>query len=152
MTVTLLEDSRLDFTLAEVDAMTRVINWLGRFGICATVGGMAGAITGLILGAMLSILTSGHIPLSVAVMTGAILGILAWIFVLWIFTAVGHYIFGDIALPALFTCLLVSIVVALVINALGGLSISTLLGWIIGFVIGAVLCRFCGIPIVRRVT
>jgi hypothetical protein len=130
--------------------MTRFAVWLGSFGICATVGGMAGALTGLIFGAMLKVLPIGHIPLSAAAFTGALLGVVAWIFVLWVFTTVGRYVFGDIAVPALFTSVLVSIIVALAVDVLGSLSLSMLLGWIIGFAIGAALCRLCGIAMVRR--
>lgn len=130
----------------------RLIVYLGKFGICATVGGMAGGITGLILGAMLRPLSAHHVPLSVAAITGALIGVVAWIVILWILTVIGHFVFGDVALPALFTSLLVSIIVALVVDALDGPSISMLLGWFIGFVIGALLCELCGIATARRTT
>lgn len=130
--------------------MTRFISFLCGFGICATVGCMAGSFAGLFFGGMLLGAPGHHIALSTSVVIGACLGLLAWTVILWILSVVGHYVIGDVVLPALLTCLLVSVVTVLVVDLSRLPAPSMLIGWIIGFTIGAALCRFCIVASPRR--
>jgi hypothetical protein len=108
-------------------------SWLSRSGICALTGSLAGSIAGMICGLALLAVPSHTIPFQQALQIGIVLGIVVWLIVLFLLLAFGRYSAGAVLWPSLFTCLLVSIVTVLIVNALHQTYLGMLLGWIIGF-------------------
>jgi hypothetical protein len=123
--------------------MTRFISFLSRSGICAVAGSIAGSIAGLIFGLALLAVPSHTLPAQQALPIGLILGILAWIAVLFLLFAVGRYSLRSVLWQSLLTCLLTSIFTVLIVNALHQTFLGMLIGWIVGFMVGRALCALC---------
>jgi hypothetical protein len=121
----------------------RLNAFLARLGICAAVGCMAGSFVGLFFAGLLLALPRHSIALGVAAILGACLGIVGWILIVLVLHFVAHYLLVDVLLPALGTTLVVSVLTALIVNAVDIPALSIILGWLIGLAVGAALCRLC---------
>jgi hypothetical protein len=117
--------------------------WLSRSGICAATGSIAGSMAGLLFGLSLLPVPVHTIPFRHAVIIGAILGIIAWAFVLFLLLAFEKYSPRAILLPSFVTSFLAGILTVLVVNAIHRTFLGMLLGWIIGFLVGRALCQLC---------
>jgi hypothetical protein len=125
--------------------ITRLIALMSRLGLCAACGCIAGGITGMLMGPYLFSLVGHHMSPHDATLLGAGLGLIDWLAVLFLLVAVGRYILGNVLISSLFTSVVASIFAALVINATRAPLVSMLTGWVVGLIVGAILCRLCRI-------
>lgn len=80
-----------------------------------------------------------------AMAAGLALGLIAWVVILFLLYMVANYSLGSIFLSSLVTCLLASVATALIVNSLHHRQyLGMLVGWIVGFAIGRMLCAACG--------
>jgi|SRR5579863_1152232 len=121
---------------------SRLTGWLGRQGICAIVGAIAGAFTGAIFGLWLAAMTHS-VLVGQALAVGLVLGLIAWMGILFLLLAMGHYSLSSVLIPSLVTCVVASVVTALSVNAVHHPDEGVLMGWILGFLIGRLFCAAC---------
>lgn len=129
--------------------LSRLVQWVSNSGICAVAGSIAGGIAGLMFGLSMLAFPSHTLTLRQALLIGAILGIVAWLAVLFLLLAFGRYSARTVLWRSFVTCVLASIFTVLVINALHLTLLGMLVGWIIGFLIGRALCTLCQVRAVR---
>lgn len=125
--------------------MNRLAFLLSRFGPCALCGSIAGAGTGLVFGLTESAIPagSGPLPLRSVVAVGLLLGLLAYLGILLFIGILGNYGVRALLFPALGTCLLTALVTVLVVNRLDAGYFGALLGWLLGLMVGRLLCHAC---------
>jgi hypothetical protein len=131
--------------------MSKLIQLISAAGICAVTGSIAGALVGGVYG--LIDFVSGNPPTPSAALIELAIGLslAAWVAVLFIVGVLGNYGAIAIAGQALVTCLLTGLITVYLIHAAHAGLFGMLLGWIIGFLIGKVLCVLCGTTL-RRTT
>jgi len=117
--------------------------WLNRFGPCALCGAIAGGLTGFIFGFTQWAIPGIPLPVHVALNVGIMLGLLAYLAILFFIGVLGNFGVQQLLWPALFTSVLVSILVVLIMNRLDAKLFGTLLGWVIGLIVGRALCYAC---------
>jgi hypothetical protein len=123
--------------------LTGLARWLSYSGICAVTGSLAGSFTGLIFGLTLLPAPANGVPSGFALAVGAGLGILAWGVVMFLLVMMGRYRFDEVFFPSLFTCIVVSILTALIVNALHSPFAGMLIGWVLGYLVGRAFCALC---------
>jgi len=122
---------------------TGLAGWLSRAGICAITGALAGSFTGTVFGLALAVAPGHHVVAWQALAVGAALGLIAWVGVLCLLLAMGHYLLSSVLKPSLVTCLVVSVVTAWLVNLIHRPGLGMLIGWIVGFLIGRLFCAAC---------
>jgi hypothetical protein len=123
--------------------MSAFTRWLALLGPCVLVGIFAGAVVGFIF-ELLRLSPSGHmLSVAAALRTGIWLGVFAWLAALLFFGALAGLGIGQIALPALVTCLATSIVTVLIDNVIAFSVFFVFVGIAAGYLIGRALCAAC---------
>jgi hypothetical protein len=117
--------------------------WLNRLGPCALCGAIAGALTGFIFGFTQWGIPGNLLPIHVAVNVGLMLGLFAFLAIVFFIGVLGNFGLQRLVWPALFTSVLVSVLVVLIMNRLEAKLFGTLLGWLIGLIVGRALCYAC---------
>lgn len=125
--------------------VARIVNFFTRLGVCATAGGISGAMAGMALGGYLFTLSIPHIPAGDAALLGTGIGVLAWFVVLFVLVGICRYLLNDVFLPSLLTALVASAAAAAVVDALRTPAVAMFVGWLVGTIVGALLCRLCRI-------
>ena len=123
--------------------MGSIYNFVAKSGVCAASGAIAGAIVGGLFGLVYVLAASPMIPPTLLFEISAGLSLAAWVAVLLIVGVFGNYGVVTIAARALVTCLLTGIITVWVIYLAHAGGYGTLLGWIVGFLIGKTLCAAC---------
>ncbi len=123
--------------------MSTFYNLVARSGVCAVSGAIAGAIVGGIFGMVYLLAGSPAIPAAGLLAMAVGLSLFAWAAVLIIVGVFGNYGVVPVAPRALVTCLLAGLITVWVIYATHSGGYGTLLGWIVGFMIGRSLCVAC---------
>jgi hypothetical protein len=123
--------------------MNQLYGFISRSGICAVSGAIAGAIVGGLFG--LIQLATSYPTLPRAVFLGAVLGLVlfAWLIVLLVVGVFGNYGVGAIARQSLVTSSVTGIITVIVIQTTRVALAGMLLGWLVGFGVGKLLCRMC---------
>lgn len=106
----------------------------------ALSGGIAGSFFGLFQAASAAALTSHEV-----IQMGILLALIAWACILVIIGLWLHFGVRAIALPALLTAVLVSIVTVAIANRVHIPFLAVWIGLLVGTIIGALLCRLCGV-------
>ena len=122
----------------------QAINALGRaiFGhlpFCAIPGAFVGVLVGAFV-SLLQILHPVHFTGAQAFVTGLALGLVGFAAILGILVLFFHYSLAAIFLPTLVNALLVGIAVVAVLNAVQRPATGAFLGFIIGLIVGSLLC------------
>jgi hypothetical protein len=123
--------------------MNRFYNFVANSGVCAVSGAIAGAIVGSLFGLVFVLAKSPAIPATVLFGIALGLSLFAWLVVLLIVGVFGNYGVVTIAARALVTCLLAGIITVALIYVGHAGGYGTPLGWIVGFLIGKLLCAAC---------
>ena len=122
---------------------SKLSRMLGSAGICAITGTIAGSIVGMIFGLSLLAAPGHHVSLKDAAEVGLILGLLAWVVVLFILIAFGRYAPRAVLLPTIPTCFVTAILTTCLTDLLRATLCGMILGWIVGFLVGRGFCMFC---------
>ncbi len=123
---------------------------LSRLGPCALCGSIAGGGAGFVFGLTQFGLPTAPIPTHAAIAVGILLGFLAYLGILLFIGVLGNFGVRALLLPALITCLLAGLVTVVVVNRLDAQLFSTLIGWILGAIVGRLLCYSCSKLIVVK--
>jgi len=113
-------------------------------GICATVGFIAGAMTGILLTlyamdiSPAPVLTATEIW-QVGLLVAAVIAIFLLIY-LWVLC---RYTFASIFMPVLLNCLLTCLITVWLVNLTGLWGWAFFVGAIVGILVGSLLCLFC---------
>ncbi len=129
--------------------LSGLVRWIGRQGVCAVAGSIAGSFTGMIIGLALMAAPSHALPVGKALVVGVMLGIISWFLVLLFLIVFGRYLLRDIVWQSFVTCLLAGIFTVLIVNALRQPYLGMIVGWLVGFLIGKALCAACNSQAVR---
>jgi hypothetical protein len=115
----------------------------GGLGLCAMAGAIVGSLAGYFFGiVLLHVAPIGPTPQERGV-AALVLAVFGWINVLVLIGWWLGYGIKNIALPALINAVLVSFLTVFIVNALGLPGWGMLLGFIIGIVVGTLLCQWC---------
>lgn len=115
----------------------------GRLGLCAMSGAIVGSQAGYFVGIVLLHLAPTTPTAQQLGVAGLILALMGWLVVLLLIGTWLGYGVRRIALPALLNALLVSFITVLLVNGLGLPGWGMLLGFLVGIVIGSLLCKWC---------
>jgi phosphoglycerol transferase MdoB-like AlkP superfamily enzyme len=123
-------------------SLTVFSNRFRQFGICATVGFIAGNIAGFFLlllflaqGGTALILTSNQ-----ALQIALILTLFDVIVLLFFLVALSRYKFSSVLLPALINCLLTCLITTLLVSSFNLWQWSIIVGMLVGLIIGRLFC------------
>ncbi|MDZ7968764.1 MAG: hypothetical protein RM368_28065 [Nostoc sp. DedSLP03] len=123
-------------------SLTVFSNRFRQFGICATVGFVAGNIAGFFLlllflaqGGTALILTSNQ-----ALQTVLILTLFDVIVLIFFLVALSRYKFSSVLLPTIINCLLTCSVTTFLVSSLSLWLWSIIVGMLVGLIIGRLLC------------
>jgi hypothetical protein len=125
--------------------IARLVAWLSqylrRIGVC----GNAGVIVGLLAGGAIALLDFLENPLVLAnpaaLRVWVILALFGWLVLLIVFRAFVRWPLATIVVPTLVNAVLVSGLTLYVSRALGLFPWAWLLGFVIGLLLGLLLCR-----------
>ena len=124
------------------------IKWLAKFfqwwGICATVGFLAGAISGVIL--LLFFSVHGSVITLTNVQTWQVALLLAafcFIALLWVLYVLCRLTLASVFWPTLINCLLTCFFTVYLVNALAAWKFAVFIGMLVGLLIGYLLCLLC---------
>ena len=115
----------------------------GKLRLCALAGGFAGSVSGGLFGIVLSGYPQHILTPLAQLYAGLALGAVAWIAVVLIFGACLRYGVSQIAAQAFVNAMLTSIFTVFLAYALHIAWLATILGILVGIVVGSILCRFC---------
>jgi hypothetical protein len=123
--------------------MSTLYRFISTAGICAASGAIAGAFVGGVFG--LVEFATANPPLPRLVLLGVAVGLslFAWLVVLAIVGVFGNYGVRAIASQALVTTGITGILTVFLTHAIHAGLAGMLLGWIIGFLVGKMLCSLC---------
>src|ERR1035441_5123609 len=113
--------------------MTALTKWLSRAGICALCGSIAGAFSGFIFGLARLGAPSFHPAIELTIIVGVVLGLVAWVGILFFIGILADYGVWQIFWQALVNCELTSLLTVLVVGAIHATLSGMLIGWILGF-------------------
>jgi hypothetical protein len=124
--------------------MPQIYDTIARSGVCAVSGAIAGSIVGGIFGSVYALAGSPHAP-NVPVLWKIALGlsVFAWLIVVVMVGIFGNYGVLNAAVKALVTSLVTGVVTVWLIYLLHIGFAGTLLGWLVGFLIGRFFCKMC---------
>jgi hypothetical protein len=114
-----------------------------RRSLCAVSGAIVGGLSGMIMGFVLAPPATPALSLPDVVRASLVLGILGWIVLLVVIGAWLHYGFSQIALPALVNALITAFLTVFFCNKIHVAVICTVLGLVIGTLVGWLLCIAC---------
>ncbi len=114
-----------------------------RRSLCAVSGALCGGFAGMVMGFYQSKPGAGTLTPVQALQVGLALGFVGWVMLLVVIGAWLHYGTSAIALPALLNAMLSSILTVFACNALKFPIIDTVLGLVMGTLVGWLLCRLC---------
>lgn len=114
-----------------------------RLPFCSLPGAVAGSFAGFIV--TLFMLEHPDLTLSPQeqVLLGLMIGITAWLLILLLYGMILQYGIGAIMWPSLLNALLSALLTVFVNLWLARPPIASVLGLLIGILVGALLCRFC---------
>jgi hypothetical protein len=112
--------------------------------LCAASGALAGGFTGSVLGLLLSPPNAITLTASEALRAGVILGLVGWVIILLVVGAWLHYGISQIAAPSLVNAMLSAILTVFVCRAVHFPIADTVLGLMVGTLVGWILCQLCG--------
>lgn len=115
-----------------------------RRSLCAVTGAIVGGFAGLIMQLLQLPLHPPLLTTSEAVKIGLILGLAGWLGMLVVLAAWLHYRLSQIAGPALVNSLLSAALTVFACNIFRYPIIDTVLGLLIGTLVGWLLCLTCG--------
>jgi len=123
--------------------MSTLYRLIATSGVCAVSGAIAGAVVGGLFG--LIQIATGYPTVPRAVFVGAVLGLIlfAWLLVLLVTGVFGNYGVGAIAGQSLVTSSFTGTITVLAIQVAHLGLAGMLLGWLVGFGVGKLLCRIC---------
>jgi MFS-type transporter involved in bile tolerance (Atg22 family) len=116
-------------------------NIIKPLGVCANIGILTGSIAGLSLTGLL--LLKGTLTLSNTdvVWIALILTGFTWLIALFLLCAMARLTFRSVALPSLVNTILVCFATVIVAKALNAYANAWIIGIVLGFLIGMLLCR-----------
>jgi hypothetical protein len=120
--------------------MRSLMALLSKLGICAHTGALDGVITGFMCAAVEIVRAPGVLPWRIAFALALFLGLVGWSAALLFIGLVGRYGVWRMMVPALMTCLIVSLLTVLIAFTLGLALLDPLIGWLIGLTVGEVFC------------
>lgn len=123
--------------------MSKLYRFIATAGICAVSGAIAGAFVGGLFGLVEFVTPNPAFPGAVLPAVAVGLSLIAWLGILVIVGVFGNYGVRAIASQSLVTTGITGILTVLLIHATHAGLAGMLLGWIIGFLVGKVLCRLC---------
>lgn len=123
--------------------MSKLYRFIATAGICAVSGAIAGAFVGGVFGLVEFVTAHPHLPSVVLLGVAVGLSLIAWLVVLTIVGVFGNYGVLAIASPSLVTTGITGVLTVLLVHATNAGLAGMLLGWIIGFLVGRMLCTFC---------
>lgn len=115
-----------------------------RRSICAVAGAMAGSLAGMVMGLLQSEMPPGVMSAADAWKASFALSVTGWVVILIVLGLWLHYGVSQIAWPALANSLLSATFTVFVCRALHIAFLDTILGLLIGTLIGYLLCLLCG--------
>jgi len=123
----------------------------GRLNLCALSGALSGAATGFFFGLLQFHLEAEGLPLSGSeiVVVALLLGLLGWVTVLVVVGVWLRYKMQAIALPALINAVLTSVLTVYVSNVIQLPALASLVGLLIGILVGAIFCWLCAVLEIR---
>lgn len=121
--------------------MTPLARFFRRISFCAKVGALAGSFSAGLFTAIQ--FASTGFTFQEALITGAILALGAWLFVLLIVGVLLRYGITQIALITLIICLLTSVGIAILLHSYPLPRQSLVVGFVLGLIIGEIICRIC---------
>jgi hypothetical protein len=114
----------------------------GRLSFCALMGGLAGAICGLLF----AVIQTGHAPgiftNQALLYIGLMLGLTAFVLLLLIVGGFCRYGVRAIFVGALLISLVTGVVTTFVSERVGISTITAIVGLLVGIVVGSIFCRF----------
>ena len=114
-----------------------------RRSLCAVTGAIAGGSAGLVLGLVQTQTPMIVLLPSQVVQVGLLLGVVAWFGLLMVVGVWLHYGIATIALPALVTSVLSSLLTIFVANQVLIPLLAVWIGLVVGTLVGLMLCRLC---------
>lgn len=123
--------------------MNALLGFVSSSGICAVSGSIAGAFVGGVFGLLQVATGYPTLPRAGLLLVAIALVLVAWVFVLVIVGVFGNYGVLANAGQSLVTSGLTGIITVLLIQASQAGLAGMLLGWLVGFAVGKLLCRMC---------
>jgi hypothetical protein len=115
----------------------------GKLPWCSLAGGLAGVITGFIFSLFQVQNPTIVLTLQEVLLIAVVLALVAWLFLLLVIGIWLKYGVGPIALQTFVTALLTAIATVYLNNIIKLPYLAVILGWLIGILIGYLLCLFC---------
>jgi acid phosphatase family membrane protein YuiD len=115
----------------------------GKLPWCSLAGGIAGIITGFIFSLFQVQNPTLVLTLQELLLIAVVLGLVAWLFLLLVIGVWLKYGVGAIALQTFVTALLAAIATVYLNNIIKLPYLAVILGWLVGILIGYLLCLFC---------
>ena len=115
-----------------------------RRSLCAAAGAMVGGFSGAVMGLFLSAPNPLTLTAAETWKVGLILGLVGWVILLIVLGLWLHYGISQIAWPSLFNALLSAVLTVWVCRAVHFPVLDTLIGLLVGTLVGWVLCQLCG--------
>jgi uncharacterized membrane protein YeaQ/YmgE (transglycosylase-associated protein family) len=112
--------------------------------LCAAAGAMVGGFAGVVMGLLLSPPHAFTLTASETWKAGLLLGLVGWVILLIVFGLWLHYGMSQIAGPSLLNALLSAVLTVWVCRALHVPILDTLIGLLVGTLVGWILCQLCG--------
>jgi len=115
----------------------------GKLPWCSLAGGLAGVITGFVFSLFQVQNPTIVLTLQEVLLIAVVLGLVAWLFLLLVIGVWLKYGVGAIALQTFVTALLTAIATVYLNNIIKLPYLAVILGWLVGILIGYLLCLFC---------
>ncbi len=113
-----------------------------RLGVCGNVGFIAGALSGFILADMTWAFPAlAYMSNQIAFANSIVLGLFAWVWVLFVLCVQAALTFRSVAIPSLFNCLVTCLLTVFISKWLNAYSFAWLIGMFVGASVGMILCR-----------
>jgi hypothetical protein len=115
----------------------------GRLSFCALNGALIGALAGFLFGALLLEHGSHTFTPAELLQIALLLALICWFVVLVIVGLWLHYGASAIAWPLLLNALLTCVFTVWFNNLIRIPELATIVGLLVGLIVGSLLCRFC---------
>ena len=115
----------------------------GKLPWCSLAGGVAGIITGFVFSLFQVQNPTIVLTIQQILQIAAILGLISWLFLLLVIGVWLKYGIPSIALQTFVTAFLTAFFTVYLSNVINLPYLTVILGWLVGILIGYLLCLFC---------
>ena len=116
---------------------------LARLSFCALVGSFVGVIVGSLYVELLAEPSVLAMSAGSVLVTGAVLGVVVWLVLLFILGGFLRYRVGPLAAPALLNAVITGALTARFVHLAAQPLFATVIGFITGLIVGGILCLLC---------